>query len=93
MPRFIESSVRDLTFDIILGIGLVVVVTLAFLLSIRATLIVATAIPTAIIATFFAFYTLDFTINMITMVAISLTVGLLVDDAIVVLESIHREVE
>lgn len=93
VSRFIESSVRDVTFDIILGIGLVVVVTLAFLLSIRATLIVATAIPTAIITTFFAFYTLDFTINMITMVAISLTVGLLVDDAIVVLESIHREVE
>lgn len=93
VSRFIESSVRDVTFDIILGIGLVVVVTLAFLLSVRATLIVATAIPTAIIATFFAFYTLDFTINMITMVAISLTVGLLVDDAIVVLESIHREVE
>ncbi len=93
VSRFIESSVRDVTDDIILGIGLVVIVTLVFLLSVRATLIVATAIPTAIIATFFAFYALDFTINMITMVAISLTVGLLVDDAIVVLESIHREVE
>ena len=93
VSRFIESSVRDVTADILMGIGLVVIVTMAFLLSFRATLIVATAIPVAIISTFFAFYVLDFTINMITMVAISLTVGLLVDDAIVVLESIHREVE
>jgi len=93
ISRFIGSSVDDVTVDIVLGIILVVIVTLAFLLSMRATLIVATAIPTAIITTFFAFYALDFTINMITMVAISLTVGLLVDDAIVVLESIHREVE
>ena len=93
VSRFIESSVEDVTADILMGIGLVVVVTMAFLLSFRATLIVATAIPVAIISTFFAFYVLDFTINMITMVAISLTVGLLVDDAIVVLESIHREVE
>ena len=93
VSRFIESSVEDVTADILMGIGLVVIVTMAFLLSFRATLIVATAIPVAIISTFFAFYVLDFTINMITMVAISLTVGLLVDDAIVVLESIHREVE
>jgi hydrophobic/amphiphilic exporter-1 (mainly G- bacteria), HAE1 family len=91
--RFIESSVRDVSYDILLGIALVVIVTLCFLLSIRATLIVATAIPTALIATFFAFYLLDFSINMMSLIAISLCVGLLVDDAIVVLESIHREVE
>ncbi|MFK7730202.1 MAG: efflux RND transporter permease subunit [Pseudomonadales bacterium] len=91
--RFIESSVRDVSYDILLGVALVVIVTLCFLLSIRATLIVATAIPTALIATFFAFYLLDFSINMISLIAISLCVGLLVDDAIVVLESIHREVE
>ena len=91
--RFIGSAVRDVSNDILLGILLVVIVTLCFLLSVRATLIVATAIPTAIIATFFAFYLLDFSINMVSLIAISLCVGLLVDDAIVVLESIHREVE
>ncbi|MEP5764261.1 MAG: efflux RND transporter permease subunit [Halieaceae bacterium] len=91
--RFIESSVRDVSYDILLGIVLVVIVTLCFLLSIRATLIVATAIPTALVSTFFAFYLLDFSINMMSLIAISLCVGLLVDDAIVVLESIHREVE
>ena len=91
--RFIESTVRDVSFDIILGVVLVVAVTLFFLLSIRATIIVATAIPTALIATFFAFYVLDFSINMMSLIAISLCVGLLVDDAVVVLESIYREIE
>jgi len=91
--KFVESSVRDVSFDILMGIVLVVIVTLCFLLSVRATLIVATAIPTAIISTFFAFYLLDLSINMMSLIAISLSVGLLVDDAIVVLESIHREVE
>tara|TARA_R110001592_G_scaffold363391_1_gene687050 strand:+ start:7590 stop:10667 length:3078 start_codon:yes stop_codon:yes gene_type:complete len=91
--RFIESAVRDVSYDILLGILLVVIITLCFLLSVRATLIVATAIPTAVIATFFAFYLLDFSINMISLIAISVCVGLLVDDAIVVLESIYREVE
>jgi HAE1 family hydrophobic/amphiphilic exporter-1 len=91
--RFIESAVRDVSYDILLGVFLVVIVTLGFLLNIRATVIVATAIPTAVIATFFAFYLLDFSINMISLIAISLCVGLLVDDAIVVLESIYREVE
>lgn len=91
--RFIKSSIRDVTIDILLGIVLVVIVTLCFLTSIRATIIAATAIPAAIISTFFVFYLLDFTINLVTMLAVSLTVGLLVDDAIVVLEAIHRKVE
>lgn len=91
--RFIESTVRDVAIDIILGVVLVVIVTLIFLLNVRATFIVATAIPTAIIATFFAFYILDFSINMMSLIAISLCVGLLVDDAVVVLESIYREIE
>ena len=90
---FIEGSAEDVFFDIQLGIVLVVLVTLAFLLSVRATLIVAVAMPTSLIATFFAFYMMDFTINMMTLMAMSLAVGLLVDDAIVVLESIYRKLE
>ncbi|MDP1627557.1 efflux RND transporter permease subunit [Parvibaculum sp.] len=90
---FIEGSADDVFFDIQLGIVLVVLVTLAFLLSVRATLIVAVAMPTSLIATFFAFYVADFTINMMTLMALSLAVGLLVDDAIVVLESIYRKLE
>lgn len=91
--RFIESTVRDVAIDIVLGVVLVVIVTLIFLLDLRATFIVATAIPTAIIATFFAFYILDFSINLMSLIAISLCVGLLVDDAVVVLESIYQEIE
>ncbi len=90
---FIEGSAEDVFVDIQIGIGLVVLVTLAFLLSIRATLIVAIAMPTSLISTFFAFYVADFTINMMTLMALSMAVGLLVDDAIVVLESIYRKLE
>lgn len=91
--KFIEGSAEDVFVDIQIGIGLVVLVTLAFLLSIRATIIVAIAMPTSLISTFFAFYVADFTINMMTLMALSMAVGLLVDDAIVVLESIYRKLE
>jgi len=90
---FIEESANDVFGDITVGVILVVIVTLAFLLSWRATAIVALVMPTAIISTFFAFYLADFTINLMTLMALSLSVGLLVDDAIVVLESIHRKLE
>lgn len=93
IARFIETSIRDVYVDISIAIGLVVLVTLVFLMNIRTTLIVATAIPTSLISTFFAFYVLDFTVNMLTMMALSVAIGLLVDDAIVVLESIFRRVE
>ena len=91
--KFIEGSAEDVFTDIQIGIGLVVLVTLAFLLSIRATIIVAIAMPTSLISTFFAFYMAGFTINMMTLMALSMAVGLLVDDAIVVLESIYRKLE
>lgn len=90
---FIEGSAEDVFTDIQIGIGLVVIVTLAFLLSFRATAIVAIAMPTSLISTFFAFYAAGFTINMMTLMALSMAVGLLVDDAIVVLESIYRKLE
>ena len=93
ISRFISSSIEDVRTDVILGIALVVIVTLSFLMNFRATIIVATAIPTAMISTFFAFYVLDFSINMLTMMALSVAVGLLVDDAIVVLESIYAHLE
>ncbi len=91
--KFIEDSVNDVFGDITLGVILVVMITLAFLLSVRATAIVAVAMPTALISTFFAFYVMDFTLNMMTLMALSVAVGLLVDDAIVILESIHRQLE
>ncbi|MBU6155851.1 MAG: efflux RND transporter permease subunit [Alphaproteobacteria bacterium] len=90
---FIEDSINDVGFDIVLGIFLVIVITMAFLLDFRATVIVAVAMPTSLIATFFAFYLADFTLNNLTLMAFSVAVGLLVDDAIVVLESVHRKLE
>ena len=90
---FIEDSVNDVSFDIGVGIFLVVVIVSAFLLDFRATIIVAIAMPTSLIATFFAFYWAGFTINVLTLMAFSVAVGLLVDDAIVVLESIHHKLE
>ncbi len=93
ISSFIEGSVEDVTKDLIIGLGLVVLVTLVFLLSSRATLIVAIAMPTSIIASFFAFYVAGFTLNMLTMMALSVAVGLVVDDAIVVLEAIFRAID
>lgn len=89
---FIEASTRDVREDIIVGILLVILVTFAFLTNIRATIIVAVAMPTALVSTFFALYIFDFSINTLTLVALSLSVGLLVDDAIVVLECVHRKI-
>jgi HAE1 family hydrophobic/amphiphilic exporter-1 len=91
--RFIEASAHDVGFDIVLGGVLAVLVTFAFLRSARSTLIVATAIPASVIATFFCFYVMGFTLNIITLMGLSVSIGLLIDDAIIVLESIQREIE
>jgi HAE1 family hydrophobic/amphiphilic exporter-1 len=93
VSRFIESSVRDVAFDMVLGGILAIVVTLAFLRSVRTTLIVATAIPVSVIGSFYLFYVVGFTLNMMTLMALSISIGLLIDDAIVVLENIYRHVE
>ncbi len=90
---FIGESARDVGDDIMLGVLLVVLVTLAFLLNPRATVIVAIAMPTSLISAFFLLYIAEFSINVLTLLALSLSVGLLVDDAIVVLESIHRKLD
>jgi len=91
--KFIESSIHDVGVDLRIAMVLVVFVCFLFLLDIRATLIVATVIPTSLIATFFAFYLFNVTINIITLLALTVAIGLLVDDAIVVVEAISRELE
>jgi len=68
-------------------------VTYLFLLSWRATIIVAIAIPASLIATFFALYVFDFTLNNLTLLALTVAIGLLVDDAIVVVESVQKELD
>jgi multidrug efflux pump len=72
---------------------LVILVILVFLKSLRATLIPAVAIPTSIVGAFAVAYFMGFTINILTLLALVLSIGLVVDDAIVVLENVHRHME
>jgi hydrophobic/amphiphilic exporter-1 (mainly G- bacteria), HAE1 family len=90
---YIEHSIEDVKFDLWFGALLAVVVILFFLHDFRATLISALAIPTSIVATFAFVQVMGFTFNNMTMLALSLSIGILVDDAIVVLENIHRHLE
>ncbi len=90
---FIERSLRDVSQSILEAIVLVVVVIFLFLRSLRATLVPTVAIPVSLIGTFAVLYFLDFSINTLTLMGMTLAIGLVVDDAIVVLENITRWVE
>ena len=70
-----------------------ILVILFFMLDLRSTLISAVALPTSVIATFFVMYLLDFSLNMMTLLALSLAIGLLIDDAVVVRENIQKHLE
>jgi HAE1 family hydrophobic/amphiphilic exporter-1 len=87
---FIRDSVNDVIFDILYGGILAVVVVYLFLANIRPTIISGIALPTSIIASFIIMYALNFTLNVMSLMALSLAVGLLIDDAIVVIENIYR---
>ena len=89
----IRESVNDVKFTLILSIALVVLVIFLFLRNVTATIIPSLAIPVAIIGTFAAMYVLGFSLDNLSLMALTLSVGFVVDDAIVVLENIirHRE--
>ncbi len=88
--KFTEEAVHDVIVNIIYGGILAVIVIFLFLADTRATIISAIAIPTSIVATFLFMGALNFTLNFMTLLALSLAVGLLIDDAIVVIENIYR---
>ncbi|MGE5399174.1 MAG: efflux RND transporter permease subunit [Ignavibacteriales bacterium] len=90
---FIKDSVNDVLFDIVYGGLLAVIVIYLFLGNLRSTIISAIALPTSIITTFMVMYMLNFTLNMMSLLALSLAVGLLIDDAIVVIENIYRHLD
>jgi hydrophobe/amphiphile efflux-1 (HAE1) family protein len=90
---FIRESVNDVVFDIMYGGLLAVIVVYLFLANMRSTLISAIALPTSIIASFIIMYALNFTLNSMSLLALSLAVGLLIDDAIVVIENIYRHMQ
>ncbi len=91
--EFIQSSVDEVKKTIIIALCLVVLVVLVFLKSMRATVIPILAIPVSIIGSFAVAYMLGFTINILTLLALVLAIGLVVDDAIVVLENVVRHLE
>lgn len=90
---FIEGAIREVYFTLALAIGLVVLVIYLFLGSGRATLVPSVTVPVSVIATFLALYLLGFTINILTLLALVLGIGILVDDAIIVLENIVRRMK
>ncbi len=89
--RFIEQAVREVRSAAIVGGILAVLVLIAFLRSARATIIIATSIPLSVLFTFMAMYRLDISLNIMSLGGLTLGVGMLVDNAIVVLEAIHRK--
>jgi HAE1 family hydrophobic/amphiphilic exporter-1 len=89
----IRESVDDVVRTIIEGSLLAILVVFLFLRNWRSTLISAVALPTSIISTFFVFKILGYTLNTMTLMALSLAVGLLIDDAIVVIENISRHLQ
>jgi hydrophobic/amphiphilic exporter-1 (mainly G- bacteria), HAE1 family len=90
---FIRRSIEDIQHHLILGSILASLVVFFFLRNIRSTIIAATAIPVSLIATFTVMKLFGFTLNNMTLLALSLATGIVIDDAIVVLENIFRYVE
>jgi multidrug efflux pump len=90
---FIQNSIDEVANTILIASGLVVLVIIAFLKSFRATLIPTFAIPISIVGAFAVAYFLGYTVNILTLLALVLAIGLVVDDAIVMLENIYRHME
>ncbi len=90
---FIEESLHDVQLTIFFGGALAIFVIFMFLANLPSTIISAMALPVSIVATFTAMNFLGFTLNMMSLLALSLAVGLLIDDAIVVIENIYRHMD
>ncbi|TQV81209.1 efflux RND transporter permease subunit [Exilibacterium tricleocarpae] len=90
---FIEGAIREVYRTLIIAIGLVILVIYAFLGSVRAMLVPAVTVPVSVIATSVALYILGFSVNLLTLLAMVLAIGLIVDDSIVVLENIKRRID
>jgi HAE1 family hydrophobic/amphiphilic exporter-1 len=91
--KFIRRSIEDVQVSLWLGAVLAVLIIFVFLRSVRSTLISAVALPTSVIATFAFIQAFGFTLNNMTMLGLSLSIGILIDDSIVVLENIYRRME
>ncbi|TYC99600.1 efflux RND transporter permease subunit [Arthrobacter echini] len=87
---FIEKSIDDLTTEGILGLGFAVLIILVFLLSVRSTLVTAISIPLSLLITFIGLYAAGYSLNLLTLGALTIAIGRVVDDSIVVIENIKR---
>lgn len=91
--RFIEENAHEVEVAIVFGGAMAILIILVFMLDLRSTLISAVALPTSVIGTFFVMYVLGYTLNMMTLLGLSLAIGLLIDDAVVVRENIFKHLE
>lgn len=91
--EYIENAIDEVVMSIILALVIVVFVIYAFLGSFRSVVIPAISIPVSLIGTFFLMWLLGFSINLLTLLAMVLAIGVVVDDAIIMLENIHRHIE
>jgi multidrug efflux pump len=89
----IRASVRDVEFELVLVIGLVVMVIFLFLRTLAATVIPSVAVPLSLVGTFGAMYLLGYSLNNLTLMALTISTGFVVDDAIVMIENIARYIE
>jgi multidrug efflux pump len=89
----IRASVQDVQFELMLSVGLVVLVVFLFLRSLSATIIPSVAVPLSLIGTFGVMYMLGYSLNNLTLMALTISTGFVVDDAIVMIENIARYIE
>jgi multidrug efflux pump len=89
----VRASVKDIEFTLIVSIILVILVVFAFLRTVRATIIPSIAVPLSLVGTFGGMYLLDYSLDNLSLMALAISTGFVVDDAIVVLENITRYVE
>lgn len=91
--KFIRSSIKEVEETIYIAFFLVIIIIYAFLRDLRSTIIPVVVIPISLVGAFFIMYLFDFSINVLTLLGIVLAIGLVVDDAIVVLENIYKKIE
>lgn len=89
----IRASVEDVQRELLMTVGLVVLVIFLFLRNVRATIIPSVAVPLSIVGTFAVMYLLDYSLNNLTLMALTISTGFVVDDAIVMIENIMRYIE
>ncbi|MGE5351958.1 MAG: efflux RND transporter permease subunit [Acidobacteriota bacterium] len=93
LSSFTLEAARAVNKDLLIAVVLVAIVMLMFLHSLRNSVIVMVAIPASLVSTFIGMYAFGFSLNLMTLLALSLVIGILVDDSIVVLENIYRHME